>query len=240
MASLVAPNAEAIVEIWERGLYQHRIDRALTILGVLTERPHRELAEMSLEQRDSQLLDWRGRIFGGSLSGYSACPRCDCRVDVSVSVDGLGAPDESEASFFVEVAGTELVVRMPTSMDLAAAVKCGTVEAARRELARRCVQDGPNGDDGGGLDDDALAVVEAELDRRAGISAGVVQVTCPECEHGWELELDVAAFMWREIEILAARLLRDVDVLARRYGWSERDIFALSPARRRFYLELES
>ena len=84
------------------------------------------------------------------------------------------------------------------------------------------------------------AAVEAELDRRAGVSAGVAELACPDCGHGWNVELDVAAFAWREIEILAERLLQHVDVLARRYGWSEQEILTLSPARRRFYLELAS
>jgi hypothetical protein len=85
-----------------------------------------------------------------------------------------------------------------------------------------------------------LAAVEAELDRRAVVSARGIAVECPDCGHGWTLELDVAAFVWREIEISAARLLHDVDVLARRYGWSEREILGLSAPRRRFYLELAS
>jgi hypothetical protein len=237
--ALGATREGAMIEIWERGLYQHPIDRALSILGVLTERSHRELAEMSLEQRDSQLLEWWGRIFGGPLSGYAACPRCGCEVDVSVSVAGLGGAGADETSFPVEAGGTKFVVRMPTSLDLAAVARCDTVPAARRELARRCVQGGRN-DDGGDLDDDAVAAIEAELGRRAGVSGAVMQLSCPDCGDGWELGLDVAAFMWREIEIVAARLLRTVDVLARRYGWSERDIFALSPARRSFYLELDS
>ena len=238
--ALGATRAGAMIEIWERGLYQHPIDRALTILGVLTERSHRELAEMSLEQRDSQLVEWRDRIFGGPLSGYAACPRCGCEVDVSVSVAGLGVAEADEASFPVEAGGAKLLVRMPTSLDLTAAAQCDTVPAARRELARRCVQGGRNGGDGGGLDDDAVAAIEAELGRRAGVSGAVMQLSCPDCGHGWELGLDIAAFMWREIEIVATRLLRTVDVLARRYGWSERDVFALSPARRSFYLELDS
>ena len=82
--------------------------------------------------------------------------------------------------------------------------------------------------------------VEAELDRRAGVSASAVTLACPDCGHGWDMELDIAAFTWREIELLAGSLLRHVDVLARRYGWSEQEILRLSPARRRFYLELAS
>jgi hypothetical protein len=234
-------SAAAIVEIWERGLYQHPVDRALTVLCVLTGRSHRELAELPVEQRDSQLLEWRGRIFGGPLSGYATCPRCGCDVDVSVSVAGLGATVEHEERFPVETGGKTLRVRMPTSLDLAAAAQCDTVQTARRELARRCAQGEDDGDlDDDGLADEDVAAIEAELGRRAGTSGALIELVCPDCGHGWELGLDVAAFLWREIEIVATRLLRNVDVLARRYGWTERDIFALSPARRNFYLELDA
>jgi hypothetical protein len=240
VAPAVAPSAEAIVEIWEQGLYQQPIDRALTILSVLTDRPRQELAAMTLERRDSLLLERRAQLFGGSFSGSSTCVRCGCDVEVSVTADELDIPEER---FVVKVADAELVVQMPTSIDLAAAARCDTVEAARRELIRRCIQGSEHDtsdDSQDSIRGDVVSAVEAELDRRAGVSAGVVQVHCPDCGNDWELELDVAGFMWREIEILAIRLLRQVDVLARRYGWSEQAILALSPGRRRFYLELES
>jgi hypothetical protein len=44
--------------------------------------------------------------------------------------------------------------------------------------------------------------------------------------------------LWREIESMAGRLLRDVHALASAYGWHEKDILALSPVRRQFYLTL--
>lgn len=237
MASLVAPSAEAIVEIWEQGLYQQPIDRALTILAVLTNRSRQELAELTLERRDSLLLERRLQLFGRSFSGGSTCRRCGCDVEVSVTTDEMDVPEER---FVVKVADTELVVQMPTSIDLAAAGRCDSVDAARRELVRRCILGSKRNDGDGSFEgDDVVAAVEAELDRRAGVSAAAVQVSCPDCGQEWVLELDVAGFMWREIEILAVRLLRQVDLLARRYGWSEQAILALSPGRRRFYLELE-
>jgi hypothetical protein len=242
MVSPATLGAEAIVQIWERGRREHPVDRALTILAVLSERPRRELAEISVERRDSLLLAWRSRLFGDSMAGYASCPRCECGVDVSLTAGGLEEPEER---FLVEVAGQSVGVRLPTSRDLAALAGCESVEAARRMLVRRCIEGGPAGDGspaGDGVHDgaDVAAAVETELDRRAGVSAGAVALACPDCGHGWNVELDVAAFTWREIEILARQLLRHVDVLARRYGWSEQDILALSPARRRFYLELAS
>jgi hypothetical protein len=233
--------AEAIVQIWERGRREHPVDRALTILAVLSQRSRRELAELSLEHRDNLLLAWRSRLFGDCMAGYADCPRCGCGVDVSLTAAELELPESDR--FEVEVAGATLAVRMPTSLDLVAVTGCESVEAAQRMLVRRCVEAATDEslDDGRApYGEEALAAVEAELDRRTGVSAGAVALACPECRHRWTLELDIAAFAWREIEILAARLLSEVDLLARRYGWSEQEILGLSAARRHFYLELAS
>jgi hypothetical protein len=233
------PGAEAIVQIWERGRHEHPVDRALTMLSLLSGQPRPELARLSVEHRDCLLLGWRERLFGRAMTAWAACPACGCGVDVSLTVDD---PEPPEDRFTVEVAGTPLTVRMPTSLDLAAVAGCQSVDEARRRLVGRCLEGAPAGpDEGQAADDDRLVTaVEAELDRRAGVSAGTVELRCPDCADLWALEVDVAAFAWREIEILAGRLLAEVDVLARRYGWSERDILALSPDRRRFYLELAS
>jgi hypothetical protein len=240
MESHATLGAEAIVRIWERGRRERAVDRALTILAGLTGQPRRELAEISVERRDIMLLAWRSRLFGDALAGYAACPSCGSGVDVSLTAAGLEEPEER---FVVEASGVRLAVRMPTSLDLLAIAGCETVEAARRMLVQRCLDvcsADRNPGAGDPYDQDMAAAAEAELDRRAEVSAGTVELACPDCQHGWTVELDIAAFAWREIEILAGRLLRQVDVLARRYGWSEQEILALTPARRRFYLELAS
>jgi hypothetical protein len=224
------------VQIWERGRREHPVDRALTILHVLSRRPRSQLAALSLERRDALMLSCRATLFGESLAGYAACPRCGCGVDVVVTPAALEETDD--ATFVVEVAGAARPARLPTSLDLVVAAACQTVGEARRLLAARCL--GGPGAGGEEPDDEEIAAVEAELDRRAGVSAGAVSLTCPECGQGWQLELDVGAFTWREIEAMATRLLLDVDILARRYGWSEGEILNLSPARRSFYLGLAS
>ena len=47
---------------------------------------------------------------------------------------------------------------------------------------------------------------------------------------------DIGAFFWSEIDAWAGRILQQVHVLASAYGWSERDVLALSPVRRQLYL----
>ena len=65
-----------------------------------------------------------------------------------------------------------------------------------------------------------------------------INLTCPECRHAWSEVFDIASFFWAEVDALARRTLREVNVLARVYGWAERDILALSPSRRQIYLAM--
>ena len=63
-------------------------------------------------------------------------------------------------------------------------------------------------------------------------------LACPACGFDWSAPFDVVAFLWAEIDVWANRLLGDVHVLASAYGWSEPDVLAVSPARRRSYLQM--
>jgi hypothetical protein len=50
--------------------------------------------------------------------------------------------------------------------------------------------------------------------------------------------LDIPALVLAELEAEGQRLLGDIHVLARAYGWSEAEVVALPPARRRRYVEM--
>ena len=65
-----------------------------------------------------------------------------------------------------------------------------------------------------------------------------IELNCPVCHHNWTACFDVTTYLWGEIEDWAGRLLADVNALAQAYGWSERDILALSPVRRQLYVEM--
>ena len=86
-------------------------------------------------------------------------------------------------------------------------------------------------------DDVARQVVEriSAIDPQADTR---VNLTCPECRNGWSEMFDIVSFFWAEIDAWARRILQDVNVLARAYGWRERDILALSPVRRQLYLAM--
>jgi hypothetical protein len=61
---------------------------------------------------------------------------------------------------------------------------------------------------------------------------------CPACGHNFLAAFDVAAYLWSEVNAWAYRLLGEVHSLASAYGWREEDILAMSPWRRRVYLEM--
>jgi len=82
---------------------------------------------------------------------------------------------------------------------------------------------------------DAVVGQIAETDPQADIT---LRLACSECGHGWDAAFDIASFLWAEIAARARQLVYEVHALARRYGWREADILAMSPARRQLYLEV--
>ena len=63
-------------------------------------------------------------------------------------------------------------------------------------------------------------------------------MTCIVCGHAWQAPFGAGAYLWAEIASWAERMLREVHALASAYGWTERDILALSPLRRERYLRM--
>ena len=88
------------------------------------------------------------------------------------------------------------------------------------------------------ISDELISELAAHLEAVDPDADMTLDVTCSACGARSEAVFDVAVYLWTEIEAEALRLLRDVHCLARGYGWGEADILALSPFRRRAYLEL--
>jgi hypothetical protein len=145
-----------------------------------------------------------------------------------------------------------LTWRPPTPADLRAAASAADPVA---DLTRRCLRMAPAGEDpdrshGGDpalgdldqitLDGDVLAAIEQAMAEADPLAEVVAAVTCPYCTTGFPAEVDLGEFVWSELEALARRLLVDVDLLARAYGWTEHDVLALSDARRAAYVRMAS
>jgi len=234
-----------ILWIWECGRDRHPVDRALLMLAAgQPEASAEALSRLTIGQRDARLLDLRIATLGERLEGSAECPRCAAALEFSIGADALRAPDqpaERNEPVAIEESGVRLRLRRPDSRDLACIASLPAGADPARVLLQRCVLPADPAEGAADLDvlpPDLLERIPALLaaaDPQADIS---FDLHCAACGQSWPLVFDIVAFFWSEIGALAQRLLREVDALARAYGWREADILAMSPARRRLYLEM--
>jgi hypothetical protein len=226
-----------LIGVWEQGLDQDSTDRALTLLAAACPSKARaELAAYSLGRRDACLLELRERTFPGDLGGFAECPRCAAPLEYTLPIAELRVRAERPAIAprVLELEGCTLELRPIDSTDLAAMGRCHGIEEARRTLTRRRVIGAAAGE----LSEAALAEVAARLEETDPGADLWIDLCCPACGEEWQVAFDIASYLWAEIHALAKRLLAEVHALARAYGWRERDILAMSAARRRLYLEM--
>jgi hypothetical protein len=240
-----ALSASAVLAAWEKGRNRTPTGRALAMLAAAyPEVPIERLAELNIGRRDSFLLALREHTFGPRLEGETACPTCGRRLELTFDAADVRAdlpdPAGGESGWTVSESGWEATFRLPTSRDLQAARSAGEADA-RRTLLRLCITDARNNGESRPADSLPAEIAEAvgrrmeQADPQANIHLDLV---CPDCGHSWRMLFDIVPFLWNEIRVRALRLLHEVHLLASAYGWREADILAMSPGRRRIYLEM--
>jgi hypothetical protein len=237
--------AAGMLAAWEQGQGHGPMVRALALLAAAQPQASWEdLGALSLGERDRRLLELRERLFGRQLAGIASCPGCGEALDVALDGRQLrGSAGQAGAGAERELALDALVVRfrLPNSLDLLAAEGCRGVEEARRLLAERCVVAARRGGTAiaaAALTEDEVAALASAVSAADPDAEVLLDLRCPACASAWQEALDVPSFVWAELEVEARRLLREVHALARAYGWREPDILALSPWRRRLYLDM--
>jgi hypothetical protein len=124
--------------------------------------------------------------------------------------------------------GPAAVFRLPSGADLLAVEG---LPHAGDALARRCIRpEAPPRHVRQG--------VEAAMEAMAPNLAGDLGGSCPSCGAMVMVHFDPRRFCLRELRDRARFVYEDIDVLARRYHWSERAILTLPTARRASYAEL--
>lgn len=233
------PGASELIAVWEAGRAQGPVERALALLALaLPEAGVDRLLDLPVGERDGLLLQLRAAIFGPRLESLVTCPACGERVELTFDSAEIraSAPALPDAAATIDVGGRALRFRLPTSRDLLFATQHADPRAGRRALIGRCLIDAaPESIDAAA--ERALADEIARRDPQADVR---LALECPACGHAWEALFDIVSFLWSEVERWAVRLLHEVHLLASAYGWREADILALSPARRRVYLDLVS
>jgi len=239
--------AEArMLDAWERGAGASPARRALLLLALaLPGAGQRALAALPVGRRDACLFALRRALFGERMACGAACPRCGERLEFTLEAGqvlaGVNAPPD-DLALEVEEGAWTLRVRLPSTADLLALTAGGRPPAgAARALLLRCVLDARRGGrevESARVPARVLEAAEARMAEADAASQVRLSLACPACANAWDAAFDVAAFLWRELEAWALRVTADVHLLAARYGWSERQVLALGPRRRRRYLEL--
>ncbi len=156
------------------------------------------------------------------------CPLCHELLEVELDLAAVTETLVQEPPSELIVDG--VVVRAPTTRDVVAALSTSDPESSLRRACLELPDDAQSDGLGSAIDD------AAEL--LTGAAALTVNVTCPECANPLSAAVDVVALLAEQVSDEAHRLLAEVAELAAVYGWSEREILALSSGRRRAYLEL--
>ncbi|MBU1059865.1 MAG: hypothetical protein KJ804_16270 [Proteobacteria bacterium] len=237
-----ALTAAEIIRLWETAYRFHAIDQALSILQlVMPEQSRDDLAALPLGQRDALLLSLRQVTFGDLLPGKSHCPQCGETVEFELSCRTLVSNVGRAQQIHMTRDAYQISIRPLNSFDLAAAAGADSLQEAHDLLMRACVAEAcyqgqtiapqtlpPE------IKKDIAAMAEA-ADPQAEI---LLTLNCPACGQQWQSVLDVASILGQEITARAQRLLLEVHLLAKAYGWVEAEILNLSPTRRATYLQM--
>jgi len=227
---------EKILDVWEAGRQQHELDRALTLLTAASGLSRDELADLPIGERDARLLRLRKLVLGAGAAGISECPECGERVEFAIDTATIACREEvTETAREIEVNGTRVQFRLPTSRDLAEVVAAPDESQSLRRLLKRCVIRLNSASE---LPDEIVEALGAAMLQADPQSEIIISLGCPNCGRQWELLFDIAHFLWHEVAAQAQRLVCEIDVLARAYGWTEREILSLPAQRRRTYLEM--
>ncbi|MFF6978557.1 hypothetical protein ACFZAV_12625 [Streptomyces sp. NPDC008343] len=236
--------AAEVLATWEAGLAE--APTGLALLLHRTARPDVDAATLPVlpvGEREADLFALRRALFGERMQVRLGCAACgeDMEFDLDAgefahSLGGRVGPGGSVVR--VQQDGWDVEFRLPGTADLTAAARAADPRAA---LLARCLVSAERAGAAVPAGDLPVPVQRriAEAVEAADPGADVtLNIACPECGAATRAELDIASYLWTELDAWARDLLLDVHLLATSYGWSEPEIMALSPLRRRYYLEL--
>jgi hypothetical protein len=237
-------DASELLAVWEAGCsITNAPQRRAALLHAVVRRDAtaEELMSLPIGQRDADLFALRSRLFGEHLAVLLTCSSCAEELEFDIDVASLtGCPSPPQA--LVEGEWT-VDYRLPTPRDLAdtRSAAGSDRQRARQLLIGAVIGSARRGDTAMSYTDlpdhivHALAAKIAAADPNSDIR---FNAPCPSCAARLCAQLDIASYLWDEVDAWARQTLLDVHLLASTYGWTEPDILAVPPLRRRHYLEL--
>jgi hypothetical protein len=233
--------AAQILAIWDAGAGRPPGEQALATLAIAGGEDPQTVLDLSLAERERRLWKLCRSTFGRQLRAIIRCPHCDDRNEIRFDLDALLAgavtpPAEGSATYSFSHEDWDIRFRLPTTRELLAP------DLEPSAVAARCLQEASRGSEIWQPSEPLPESLQSALDAAILTCAPLVEVQftirCAECGQDWVEPFAVAPYLWEAIAAEGRRLLREVHQLARAYAWGEEQILALSPNRRRAYLEL--
>jgi hypothetical protein len=229
----------ATLDLWQAAEGLAPVERALVLAAAGGEETD-GLSGLPLGRRDARLLALHEVLAGPLLEATATCPACGEQAEFAVDVEALLAAEPVPPAP-LEASGYSVEWRSPDSRDFAAAAAAEDAAAAERVLLARCVTAarGPDGEVAGpALPAEVREALSGAIVAADPLAEVLADVACPACEATFVADLDLGGFVWAELRAQSQRLMREVDILARAYGWTEAEVLALPERRRTGYLEL--
>lgn len=233
-----------LLELWEKGLGCSQSERALILLnGFSHSSPRSDFMSLPLGERDEHLMRVRTKLFGPEVQSVTTCPKCRESIEHKFSIlDICGThvttPNDS---LILQVKDWVIQFRCPTTRDLLGFEHGATPQMARQLILEKCIERAEKNSEQVPVDripKEVIESIEQHMEENDPHADRQISVQCPTCHHVYTVDFDITSFFWKEVERYALILLRKVHILATAYGWSEREILTMSPARRDMYLEL--
>lgn len=240
VVSMPQQRGSQLLELWERAVVVRPWERGDVLLAATG------VAPMTLSERNAALLQLRARLFGSAQPLRCNCITCGVTTEFAIDCEALArelSTADADSEHMLSVDGFHITFRVPSPSDVrTAAALAGDRDAFVGMLLERCVTACVRSDgEACPAGDLPVPVATALSQGMEALEQGAVvrfDLTCPECRAQWRSVMDCADVLWSEVQSRAERLLLDIDALARRYGWSEPEVLALTPTRRAAYLQL--
>jgi hypothetical protein len=188
-------------------------------------------------ERTAALLALLGESEGAetlALSIRCEAAGCGARLEIELRYAALAVPAPASGTITIlRDDGDALTLRRPTGEDLR---RWRALRPASREHALMTMLTSLR-TAGEPRPDDAARAAEA-LAEADPLVAFAVFCACPTCGREAEHEIDLEGLVLQRLAARQRALLREVHTLASHYGWTEREILAVAPARRGRYVEL--
>jgi hypothetical protein len=231
-----ALSSSDLLDLWEYGSGLHPLDRGLLALSAaFPEIPPASLADWTLGRRNKALIELHCSFFDPTLGGWTTCAGCEEKMEFEINGGALVNESVDALNLAQGFTFKDQCFRLPTSRDLAKAAQQKDAEAAAICLMERCRTNVEGPVQWTQEDVEQVGEKMAVADPLAEIR---IALSCPSCGRESTETLEIISFIWSAIEARAKRLVWEVHAIASMYGWTEKEVLSLSPARRALYMEM--